>query len=71
MLPDPSRIPLNEEQAAEAIGVSRGTLRRWRRTGQGPPFYKLADGPGSAIRYLAGDLARWLASRRKGGNQTA
>jgi predicted DNA-binding transcriptional regulator AlpA len=56
---------LNEEKAAHVAAVSRGTLRRWRRQGKGPPWHKLGDEPGAAVRYDGSDLMVWLASRRK------
>ena len=66
-----SQVLFNEEKTARVFGVTKGTLRRWRREGKGPPWHKLGDEPGAAIRYLGGDLAQWLASRRKGGNRPA
>ena len=46
---------LNEQQAANFLNLSVGTLRNWRTTGtnRGPLFHKLA---GHAIRYSSEDL---------------
>jgi hypothetical protein len=71
MLSDPSPVPLTEAQAARRAGVSKGTLRRWRSAGKGPPWLKLGDTRGAAIRYDSEVLQHWLVSRRKGENQAA
>jgi hypothetical protein len=49
------------------VNVSRPTLRRWRRQNRGPPFLKLGDRRGAAVRYLPSDVLGWLATRRSGG----
>ena len=45
------------EEAARLTGVNAGTLRYWRSTNQGPPWFRL--GP-RKIAYLRSDLERWL-----------
>src|SRR5215212_11480120 len=46
--PQPARPSLlDEHRAAEQLGLSVKTLRRWRWVGRGPPFIKL----GTAVRY--------------------
>ncbi len=58
---------LNEEEAAEYIGMSRSFLRQSRVYGnragrtRAPPFTRL--GP-RTIRYLRSDLDEWLESGR-------
>lgn len=47
-------------EAAKILGVSRGTLARWRTQGQGPQFLKLGDEPNSPVRYKASDLKQFL-----------
>lgn len=47
---------LNQDQAAEVLGVSPRTLESWRYNGGGPRFYKL----GQAVRYRAEDLDAWI-----------
>ena len=44
---------LNEQQAADYLNLSVGTLRNWRMERRGPLFHKLA---GHAIRYSTTDL---------------
>lgn len=44
-------------EAADMIGVSVSTMRRWRATGDGPAW--VTFGP-RTIRYQAGDLLRWM-----------
>ncbi len=61
------REALTEAEAAELLGLSRSFLRQCRmngdRTGRmpGPPFIKLSK---RTIRYLRGDLYRWLNAHR-------
>jgi hypothetical protein len=71
MSPDSSQAQLTEAQAAQIVGVSKGTLRRWRSAGEGPTWLKLGDTRGAAIRYDSEALHDWLVSRRKGRNQAA
>lgn len=47
---------LDEKQAAAYLSISVGTLRRWRRIGEGPAFARL----GKSIRYRLLDLDLYL-----------
>jgi predicted DNA-binding transcriptional regulator AlpA len=53
---------LNEEEAAEYLGLSRSSLRQGRMKDRNPlrcpcpPFYRI----GRAIRYKRTDLDKWL-----------
>jgi phage terminase Nu1 subunit (DNA packaging protein) len=49
-------LAVDEPKAAELIGVSPSTLRRWRRTGIGPRMIRL----GVLIRYRPADLEQFL-----------
>ena len=57
---------LNEREAAELVGLSVFTLRKWRQARRGPRFVKLPGakrrGHGSAGRvlYREGDLLAFL-----------
>ena len=51
--------PLRDPEAAEFLGVSKGTLPQWRARGQGPRYVKV----GRAVRYFEGDLAAFLDAR--------
>ena len=57
---------LNEEQAAERMGMSVAFLRMARLRGNvgnrtpAPPYYKI----GRSVRYDEADLEQWLAERR-------
>jgi hypothetical protein len=44
---------LNENQAAEFLGLSVRTLQTWRVRGGGPPYCKI----GRSVRYQRADLA--------------
>ncbi len=51
---------LNEQQAADFLGVSPGTLSVWRSTKRYPlPYLKV----GRLVKYRRSDLEQWLASR--------
>jgi excisionase family DNA binding protein len=53
---------LNEEQAAEYLTVSPGTLSVWRSTGRySLPFVKV----GRRVRYRLSDLDAWLEARSR------
>ena len=49
--------------AAERLSLSPRTLELYRRTGEGPAFYRF----GCLVRYLDDDLERWAAARRRDG----
>lgn len=51
---------LTEAQAAKSLSVSLPTLRRWRRAGAGPVFYRI----GGRIKYQIKDIEQWLDRRR-------
>ncbi len=58
---------LNERAVAKILGLSLGSLRRWRLRGEGPPYLKLGSGRGGAVRYPLVALDAWLAARPAGG----
>lgn len=58
---------LTTAQAAKRIGVSVQTLRAWRKSGDGPRYYRLGDGPYARVRYRAGDVDGWIGKRIQGG----
>ena len=62
---------LNERAVSKTLGVSLGTLRRWRLRREGPRYVKLGAGRGGAVRYPATALEAWLASRPAGGHDQA
>lgn len=49
---------LNTGDAADYLGVSRGTLEHWRTESppKGPPFVRL----GFQVRYRVADLHQWI-----------
>ena len=51
---------LNTSDAADYLGVSRGTLEHWRTENppKGPPFVRL----GFQVRYRLTDLHQWIES---------
>lgn len=53
---------LREAEAAEFLGMARGTLRNWRVYGIGPEWVKLPNG---SVRYRVADLMEWIESREK------
>lgn len=57
---------LNERDVAHAVGMSLGTVRRWRLLKDGPPYLKI----GASVRYRPSDLADWLKARPSGGGDS-
>ena len=59
---------MTEQQAAEYLGVSPGTLSVWRCTGRyNLPFQKV----GRLVRYQLADLDAWLTKRTRTNGATA
>ena len=52
---------ITEVQAADLLGLSVKTLRRWRWAGHPPRFIKL----GGAVRYDMTDLSAFMESGRR------
>ena len=50
---------LTTAEAARYVRLSKPTLERFRRTGEGPLYVKL----GGAVRYRRAELDKWLESR--------
>lgn len=50
---------LNEQEAAEYLGITKYWLRNNRRSPAAPPFCRL----GGRIRYRVETLDRWLAAQ--------
>jgi predicted DNA-binding transcriptional regulator AlpA len=55
---------LDEKDVARATRMSLATIRRWRLQRTGPRWIKVG---GTAVRYRAADLARWIDSLPGGG----
>lgn len=53
----------DERGAGRYLGVSAASLRLWRATGGGPPYFK--PGAGKLIRYRKSDLDSWIEGRLK------
>jgi predicted DNA-binding transcriptional regulator AlpA len=51
---------LRTDEAAKVLTVSAGTLAQWRRTNQGPPYFRL--GPRTIV-YQRADLEDWLKAQ--------
>jgi len=58
---------LNEKDVARRLGISLGTVRRWRLLGTGPKFRKISA---AAVRYRPEDLRSYLDARPTGGGTT-
>jgi hypothetical protein len=52
--------PLSERDAAEYIGISIHTLRKWRKAGKGPTHFSLSR----VIRYSISDLQAFVAANQ-------
>ena len=55
---------LRVDEVSARFAVNRTTLRRWRVSGDGPPFIRL--GP-KVIAYRETDVAAWIEQRRNTG----
>lgn len=51
---------LNEQELAKLTGLSVATWRRYRATGQGPAYIKLAN----RLMYKIEDVTKWLDDRK-------
>jgi hypothetical protein len=60
----PQYVP--ERAAAQILGMSVQTMRRWRLMGAGPVYRKF----GGAVRYHLASLERWAESTPSGGGGT-
>jgi len=52
---------LTTKEAAEFLGISKGTMERMRKDNQGPPYFKI----GRVIRYSLQDLKEWIAHHKR------
>jgi predicted DNA-binding transcriptional regulator AlpA len=53
---------LNEQQAAEILGLTPGALQAWRARKKGPPFYRISN---RLVRYRIPDLYWWLEQQQR------
>ena len=57
---------VDEFVIAETLGVEVRTLRKWRVSGGGPPYYKLSRGNKQGmVRYRPSECVDWMASFRR------
>lgn len=56
-----SIVLLNPKAAAARLGVTDGTLAKWRLSGFGPTFIKV----GSRVKYTPNAIDSWLVSRER------
>ena len=52
---------LSEKAAAVYLAVSLSTIRRWRRTGTGPAFFRFGD----VLRYRRDAIDEFIAKNTK------
>lgn len=57
---------ISTEELAVVLGVTPGSLAQDRYRGCGIPYVKI----GRRVRYLAADVAHYLATHRTGGDNT-
>ena len=58
---DDDKPSITTSYAAEYLGSTPNTLKRWRALGKGPPYYR---GLSRKILYKRSDLDLFIASRR-------
>ncbi len=56
-------ILLTEQQVADRLGRSPGTIHNWRTAGQGPTWVTNPD-TGTFLGYLSGDVDEWIERGR-------
>ncbi|HEY8535206.1 MAG TPA: helix-turn-helix domain-containing protein [Vicinamibacterales bacterium] len=49
---------IDEDEAAELLGLAPRTLQTWRHRGEGPPYVRISS---RCIRYRVADLEAWAA----------
>lgn len=59
---------LDTAAVAEILGITPGTLRKWRCKGIGPAYVRLSH---SKVRYRVVDLDKWIKSCLIGGSSRA
>jgi predicted site-specific integrase-resolvase len=59
-------VMMTVEQVAEVLHVQPKTLYVWRKAGGGPPYTRLGEQPGSAVRYPREGLREYLTHRTIG-----
>lgn len=52
---------LSTDELAELLTVDIKTVKRWRASGEGPPFIRIGR---SRVIYSRADVDAWLAGRR-------
>jgi predicted DNA-binding transcriptional regulator AlpA len=65
-MPNAPTLPrlITEQEAAEALGVSRRFLQKARAAGTGPRYLKLSGiERGGSVRYRPEEIAAWLESK--------
>lgn len=60
---------LDSAQASVYLGMSQDWLAAARCKGFGPPYTKVSDARGGAVRYRRADLDKFMADRREGGGR--
>jgi hypothetical protein len=55
---------IDDNAAAEVLGIKPPTLRSWRCRGVGPAFIKLGAGKKAAVRYDLRDLTQFIENGR-------
>jgi predicted DNA-binding transcriptional regulator AlpA len=56
---------LTEKQVSAITAIPAGTLRRWRCTGEGPPYIKMGNGPKARVRYDAVDVLAYVEAGKR------
>jgi predicted DNA-binding transcriptional regulator AlpA len=56
----------DERLLAQTLAVSISTIRRWRRTGDGPSFVRF----GKSVRYRIADVEAWVAAKTRDGSRS-
>jgi hypothetical protein len=56
---------VNETVASRVLGFAVNTLRGWRLSGDGPPYYKVGTSGRAAVRYRLDECRDWMHQHRR------
>lgn len=56
-------VYIDSKEVAVMLGVTEQVLKAWRKTGEGPPWYRLGK---KLVRYVKEEVIEWVAQNRGG-----
>ena len=56
---------MNTAEAADLLGLSVATLKKWRRDGEGPNWFRITPSPTAHVRYTRDAIDAWIEDEHK------